>query len=289
MTTTSIEDFLNGIFFKFDAASETPVLGQTRKRPSDDAVVFWANIWPGADLSKMHHASLALQMPTEPYQTSRKANFTGGIGVVLDDVFEKVPEPVLTPTWRMETKPGSEQWGYLFEEPLRDAVLHDQMIRALTDNGLSDKGMKNVVRWFRLPGSQPLGKQHAAQLTHWDPERRFKHDQLLSALGVSHSAKPKMLTSNIQNFTPDDVVFDWLKTSGHLGTACSAGWWEIDCPWACEHSDGKTPAYYLPRGGPNPRRGFNCFHSHAHNIEDFLAWVYESGGPKVDVEDLPSW
>ena len=82
MFTISIEDFLNGIFFKYDAASETPVLGLTRKRPSDDAVVFWANSWPSADLSKMHQGSLSLQMPTEPHQTSRKANFTGGIGVV---------------------------------------------------------------------------------------------------------------------------------------------------------------------------------------------------------------
>ncbi len=185
-------------------------------QPSDDAVVFWANRWPGADLSKVHHASLALQMPSVPHQTSRKANFTGGIGVVLDDVSEKVPEPLVTPTWRIETKPGSEQWGYLFEEPLRDATLHDQIIRALTDNGLSDPGMKNVVRWFRLPGLQPLGKKHAAQLVHWEPEQRFKHDQLLSALGVSRVAKPRVLTANNQNFTPDDVVFDWLKVSGHL-------------------------------------------------------------------------
>lgn len=291
MTVCDIDakDFLEAIFFNYDEAVETPVLGQTRKRPSDGETVFWAYRLPDADLSEMHHASLALQQPTEPHQTSRKANFTGGIGVVLDDVFEKVPEPVLTPTWRMETKPGSEQWGYLFEKPLRDAVLHDQIIRALTDNGLSDPGMKNVVRWFRLPGSQPLGKRHAARLTHWKPERRFPHDQLLKQLGVSSLPKPRSLATPLPDFKPHDIVFDWLEKSGHLRNTGGDNWWEITCPWAHEHSDSDTRAYYLPRGGPNARRGFNCFHSHAHKIEDFLEWVAKNGGPKANVEDLPSW
>jgi hypothetical protein len=281
MSTTSIEDFLNSIFRKYDKAVETPVLGQTRMRPSDDTTVFWAYRWPGADLSEMHHASLALQIPTEQYQTSRKANFTGGIGVVLDDVFEKVPEPVLTPTWRMETKPGSEQWGYLFEEPLRDAVLHDQMIRALTDNGLSDKGMKNVVRWFRLPGSQPRGKKHAASLVHWDPERRFPHDQLLAALGVLSLPKPREMFSVRATLTPDDSVWDWLNATGQLRNSCANGWWEISCPWAHEHSDKDERAYYLPVGDTNSTRGFNCYHSHNVSITKFLDRVTKKGGPQT--------
>jgi hypothetical protein len=285
MSTASIEDFLNGIFFKYDAASETPVLGQTRMRPSDDATVFWAYRWPGADQSEMHHASLALQMRTDQYQTSRKANFTGGIGVVLDDVFEKVPEPILTPTWRMETKPGSEQWGYLFEEPLRDATLHDQMIRALTDNGLSDKGMKNVVRWFRLPGSQPLGKQHAAQLTQWDPERRFPHDKLLAALGVLTLPKPREMASMRPSLKPDDPIFDWLSATEKLRNACTDGWWEITCPWADLHSNSDNRAYYLPVGDTNATRGFNCYHSHDGGITKFLDWVVMAGGPRADVSN----
>jgi hypothetical protein len=285
MLTISTEEFLNGIFFNYDGAVETPVLGQTRRRPSDGATVFWAHRWPAADLSEMHHASLALQLPTEPHQTSRKANFTGGIGVVLDDVFEKVPEPVLTPTWRMETKPGSEQWGYLFDEPLRDAVLHDQMIRALTDNGLSDKGMKNVVRWFRLPGSQPVGKLHAAQLVHWDPQRRFPHDKLLAALGVTALPKPREMASTRPHLRPDDRVWDWLKATGQLRNACGDGWWEMTCPWADQHSNSDDRAYYLPVGDTNATRGFNCYHSHGGGIAKFLDWVAKRGGPRADVSN----
>ncbi|MDG1432052.1 MAG: hypothetical protein P8L68_14280 [Paracoccaceae bacterium] len=285
MQQVSLIDFINGIYFKYDAASETPVLGQTRRRPSDGATVFWGHRWPDADLSEMHHASLALQMPTQPYQTSRKANFTGGIGVVLDDVFEKVPEPVLAPTWRMQTKRGSEQWGYLFEEPLRDAVLHDQMIRALTDNGLSDKGMKNVVRWFRLPRSRPLGKRHAAQLVHWDPLRRFPHDKLLSALGVTTLPKPKEMASTRPHLHPDDRVWDWLKATGQLRKECADGWWEITCPWADLHSNADDRAYYLPVGDTNATRGFNCYHSHGHGITKFLDWVAVKSGPRTDVNN----
>ena len=285
MLTISNEEFLNGIFFNYDGAVETPVLGQTRRRPSDGATVFWAHRWPAADLSEMHHASLALQLPTEPHQTSRKANFTGGIGVVLDDVFEKVPEPVLTPTWRMETKPGSEQWGYLFDEPLRDAVLHDQMIRALTDNGLSDKGMKNVVRWFRLPGSQPVGKLHAAQLVHWDPQRRFPHDKLLAALGVTALPQPREMASTRPFLKPDDRVWGWLKATGQLRNACGDGWWEMTCPWADLHSNSDDRAYYLPVGDTNATRGFNCYHSHGGGIAKFLDWVAKRGGPRADVSN----
>jgi hypothetical protein len=277
--------FLEAIYSNYNDTEETPVLGQTRQRPSDGTTVFWAYRWPGADPSEMHHASLALQLPTEPYQTSRKANFTGGIGVVLDDVFEKVPAPVLTPTWRMETKPGSEQWGYLFDEPLRDPVLHDQMIRALTNNGLSDPGMKNVVRWFRLPGSQPLGKQHAARLVHWEPVRRFPSDKLLAALGVLTLPTPREMASTRPNLKPDDRVWDWLKATGQLRNECAEGWWEITCPWADLHSNADGRAYYLPVGDTNSKRGFNCYHSHGSGITKFLGWVAANGGPRVEINN----
>lgn len=281
MSTVSATNFLNAIFFNFDEVVETPVLGQTRQRPSDDAIVYWAHRWPDTDLSKMHHASLALQTPTEPHQTSRKANFTGGIGVVLDDVYEKVRAPLLVPTWRLETKPGSEQWGYVFEEPLRDPILHDQMIRALIENGLSDPGMRNVVRWFRLPGSQPLGKLNAAQLVHWEPERRFPHDQLLAALGVMSLPNPRKTAPARPELVPDDPVWDWLDASGQLRNACSDGWWEVTCPCAHEHSGTDTRGYYLPIGSTNATRGFNCYHSHYISITQFLNWVAMTGGPQA--------
>lgn len=281
MSKASLGDFLRAIFFNYDRTVETPVLGETRKRPLDGATVFWAHRLEKADLSRMHHASLGLQKPNEPHQRSRRLNFTGGIGVVLDDVYEKVREPILTPTWRLETKPGSEQWGYLFDTPLRDAALHDQIIRAIINNGLSDSGMSNIVRWFRLPGSLPLGKKYAARLVHWDPDRRFPQDKLLRALGISSLPKARQVTTARSSFTPEDPVWDWLKANGSLRNACTEGWWEIPCPWSDKHSNDDERAYYLPLGGTNSERGFNCFHSHHGSTQTFLDWVVSKGGPKV--------
>ena len=281
----AVEQFLEAIFVRYDPNAETPVVGQTRQRPKDNATVFWAHRWPVADLTAMHHASLALQKPTAPHQTSRKANFTGGIGIVLDDVFEKARAPILQPTWRMETSPGSEQWGYLFEEPLRDAVLHDQMIRALINGGLTDPGMSNIVRWFRLPGSQPLGKAHAARLVAWAPDRKFPADQLMEALGITNLPEPRRAANIRPDLKPDDEVLDWLNKTGRLRGGCSDGWWEVTCPRAHEHTGDDSRAYYLPVGDTNYTRGFNCFHSHQIGISEYLAWVVAQGGPKVQTTE----
>jgi putative DNA primase/helicase len=105
-------------------------------------------------------------------------------------------------------------------------------------------------------------------------------------------AQARWISSSVNThgkFQPSDPVWDWFKASGFLGSAQSDGWWQIQCPWSNEHSDDDIRAYYLPRGGPNVRRGFNCFHSHPHTIDDLLQWVEERGGPVVDVEDRGTW
>ena len=65
--------FLEAIFFNYNDTEETPVLGQTRQRPSDGTTVFWGYPWPGADPLEMHHASLALQLLRPPSSMAKSA------------------------------------------------------------------------------------------------------------------------------------------------------------------------------------------------------------------------
>jgi hypothetical protein len=264
------EEFIKALFPRWEAG-EGPVMGETRINPNTGETVFWAYPYPEQGTKGMHHLSLALQKRTAPYQTSRIVNFTGGMGLVLDDVLEKVPYPKVKPTWIMETKPGSQQWGYVFEEPLRDRVLFDRMIRAAAQSGISDPGMKNVVRWFRLPGSQPLGKKHPAKLLRWWPERRFRASSVLPGLGVFSLPPARPVWTSDEGCDGsgiDDRLFDWFKASGLVSAAASDGWFVVECPFWEEHSDSDRKAYYKPVQRGNPAPGFNCYHGHKqHGLE----------------------
>lgn len=212
---------------------------------------------------------------------------------MLDDIYEKVEPPDLQPTWRIQTKPGSEQWGYQFEAPLRDARLFDAMIRTACTGGISDPGMRNIVRWARIPGSRPRGKRHRAALVHFKPTWCFPAGwDLMEALGVFQRAsevpagrfRPMAKAENLGEI--EDPVVDWLIGQHKVGSLhCGDGWIEIQCPWGHEHSNGDERAYYLPTRQKNRQRGFNCFHSHTKTIADFLGWVREAGGPVVHTSE----
>jgi putative DNA primase/helicase len=153
--------------------------------------------------------------------------------------------------------------------------------------GIDIRGDRGIV--LGVPSVKPDGRSY-----QWkNPPDQFDLAEcpkwLLDKIKATQGRNRSTSSKALEEFTPSDKVWDWLSKEQLLGSAQSEGWWETTCPWANEHSDNDTRAYYLPRGGPNPRRGFNCFHSHVYKIEDFLDWVEKNGGPKADVEDLPSW
>lgn len=78
----------------------------------------------------------------------------------IDDVGPKVdPDAVLAlmgePTYRIETSPDNEQWGYRLEQPLSGVRRSRELIRALriklTGGDARDPGMESVTRYLRLP------------------------------------------------------------------------------------------------------------------------------------------
>lgn len=204
--------------------------------------------------------------------------------MMLDDVGdpEKAPNiPTIEPTWKIETSPGSFQWGYVFSvQPSKDEFC--AAIIAIAEAGFSDPGAINPVRNFRLPGSVNLkpGKNNFEAVLHeFHPERDFTLEQICAALNVT----PGPVTSS-GTFRPirlsdkgtDDVLV-WLSENGKLLSLPNReGWAGVVCPNSASHSDGNPEGRYLPT-----TRGFCCYHGHCGEVDSpaFLDWVAEQGGP----------
>ena len=115
-------------------------------------------------------------------------NWRGQIGVVFDDIGETktirrkdgttyqvtIKAPPVQPTFIVETKPGSEQWGYAFNQVVRDPSLIESITRSAIAAEMCDsKGAGGRIRLSRLPNSRPEGKTHTARLKWADWSRRL--------------------------------------------------------------------------------------------------------------------
>ena len=203
--------------------------------------------------------------------------------MVLDDVGdpEKAPNvPPLEPTWKIETSPGSFQWGYVFSEQPTKAEF-SAAIAAIAEAGYTDKGAINAVRNFRIPGSinlKPGRNNFAAQLREFKPERDFTLEQICAALNVvPGEAEDTYRPIRISDDGTDDVMV-WLSDNGMLlSKPNQEGWAGVICPNSAQHTDGNPEGRYLPAS-----RAYCCLHSHCTELDSsvFLQWVADNGGPK---------
>jgi hypothetical protein len=203
--------------------------------------------------------------------------------MVLDDVGdpEKAPNiPPLEPTWKIETSPGSFQWGYVFSEQPTKAEF-SAAIRAIAEAGYTDPGACNAVRNFRIPGSinlKPGRNNFAAQLREFKPERDFTLEQICAALNVvPGEAEDAYRPIRISDDGTDDVMV-WLSDNGMLlSKPNQEGWAGVICPNNAQHTDGNPEGRYLPAS-----RAYCCLHSHCTELDSsvFLQWVADNGGPK---------
>jgi hypothetical protein len=203
--------------------------------------------------------------------------------MVLDDVGdpEKAPNiPPLEPTWKIETSPGSFQWGYVFSEQPTKAEF-SAAIAAIAEAGYTDKGAINAVRNFRIPGSinlKPGRNNFAAQLREFKPERDFTLEQICAALNVTPGeAEDAHRPIRISDDGTDDVMV-WLSDNGMLlSKPNQEGWAGVICPNSAQHTDGNPEGRYLPAS-----RAYCCLHSHCTELDSsvFLQWVADNGGPK---------
>jgi hypothetical protein len=230
-------------------------------------------------------ASFIVDRFEEGHVSASAANCEYVLVMVLDDVgSDKAPNvPSLTPTWKIETSPGSFQWGYVFSEQPTKADF-SAAIKAIAEAGYTDPGACNAVRNFRIPGSinlKPNKNQFAAVLTEINPDLEYTLAEICDALGVvpgeaeGDGPKPIRIADN-----GGDDVFAWLSEQGMvISKPNPEGWAGIFCPNAQSHTDGNPEGRYMPA-----TRSYCCLHGHCVEFDTkaFLAWVAENGGPAHD-------
>jgi hypothetical protein len=224
-------------------------------------------------------ASFIIDRFKDGHVSASAANCEYVLVMVLDDVGTKAKVPPLEPTWKIETSPGSFQWGYVFnEQPTKGE--YTAAIKAIADAGYTDPGAINAVRNFRLPGSvnlKPGRDNFASVLVEFHPERDFSLLQICNALEVTPgdvSAVHRPI--RISDDGTDDVMV-WLSDNGLLlSRPNQEGWAGVICPNSGEHSDGNPEGRYLPAN-----RAYCCLHSHCLELDSsvFLKWVADNGGP----------
>ena len=222
----------------------------------------------------------------------RRHEFQACYVLVLDDVAEKIAADkiAIAPSYKLLTSPNSEQWGFIFDQPVTDPDLYDALTHALVGKYFAgkDPGMLGVTRYVRLP----VGVNHKpkygnpppkCQLTRWRPDAKYSIDELAKAFQIDLAAARQNLGGRVTGLTPqqyapdfaDDPVFLGLDELGMVQTRPKVnGWADVDCPWIDEHSErSKTGAAYRPGG-------FRCHHSHGEEktYRDVEKFVVEAVG-----------
>jgi hypothetical protein len=277
-------------------AHERPALSWTMPDGRQPAVD-WN---PGSIGPKFTHVSVGLFRINDVAQGAkfyrRAESWTGNLAIVLDDIGEEkhgvvLMPPKLDPTIVIETKPGSQQWWYVFKTALRNASTIDRMMRSLIEAGHGDKGgstgKTSLIRLARLPGSDPKGRGIPARIVFEDWRRRFVPDaeRLFQKDGFNLpllSPRPVLTASNavliLQN--GEDPLLDWLSANGQTLEPApnSQGWIAIRCPWHGEHTGGAQGGTGYRSAQPN---GVHCYHGACAHRQphDFFAHWMASGAP----------
>lgn len=303
-------DFLEAIFSDRPEPLQVAI---TQQHLVATKLVYPSYPWPTANVLEFHtHFAPSYLQPYMPdvkgFKRRNKA-WVAGKAVILDDIGETkpvkdpttgevvgeytIPVPKLQPTYRMETKPGSEQWGYVFPEPLFDASAYMTILKSCHEAGITDKhGSVNMIRLARLPWSQPIGKKHRAELVEWNPERRFDPKTLIRRLDIptvkvgAKNRKPVPAAPGAS--VGPDPLLQWMTERGMVREFV-APWYRIQCPWHHGHTETEADdAYYKPPTNDDILRAFNCYHSACNGRRTFVLanWAYAQGGPLVDRMDM---
>lgn len=222
--------------------------------------------------------------------------------LVLDDIGQKTAAPPVEPTYKLESSPGSFQWGYGLM-PGDDLDRYEALIEAIHQQGWGDAGAGGSYRVVRVPGSANLKEgrdEFRSVITEWSPDRCWTLDGLAEAFGVDMNAlvvDQKAVTSaagGAAAMANIDPLLDWLVAAGEV-VADGGGWVDVICPWAGSHTSGSNTAGYSPLGRGEGKfvqtRGFKCQHEHCadRHLKDFVQHHGASGAPQVSGYDPLPW
>jgi len=230
------------------------------------------------------------------------ADFAELYAIVIDDYGVKVDADRVDalmgrgPNYVIETSPGNYHAGW-FIEPLADRAWVHGFLRALY-RALGNNG-DNLVKpttLVRLPVGTN-GKNSSkwkTKLIVWDPDPRTEHLDWIDIEARVGQVVPVDPRFDVDIAMPDpadieaDPVLQILRSRGMVldafGRTMTFGWgFEIECPWAGDHTDPRTNASYVP-----VKQRFKCHHGHCQdrNMGDLKTWAdacvrEDSGGAGV--------
>ncbi|HEX8013529.1 MAG TPA: phage major capsid protein [Casimicrobiaceae bacterium] len=210
--------------------------------------------------------------------------------VLLDDIGGKVDAKKipLRPTFRIETSPGNEQWGFVLDPPETNKTKAQRLLEAVKVYGATDKGGMNLVRYARLPGGvngkAKYGAPFPVRFKEFAPDKTYSSDEIAAAFGIELTGARGRPANDMPPLPPsDDTMLPILMKAELLkpdAVTNDRGYLPICCPWAAEHSDDKTEAGYRPGGV------FKCFHDHCalRTFDDLYDWLCNEKGLSEELE-----
>lgn len=218
----------------------------------------------------------------------RKALFLRTRVIVLDDVKEKLAMSEVSklpePSWILESSQGSEQWGYILDEPCHDRARVENLLDGLVANGLApqgkDPGMKGVTRYVRLPegvnnkaSKLVAGQPFKCRITHWAPFITASLEELAAPFNVNLDAVRREARVDGAADIPDHPLLQ-IPDLVHVHEVRSDGRFDIRCPWVDEHTGGvdNGAAVFTNEDGSI---GFKCHHGacEGRSAKDLLSYI----------------
>ena len=250
--------------------------------------------------------SIFKRHPQVPHRSfRRKSLFLATYCIVADDVHEKIDSQQIKrlpePTWKLETSPGNEQWGWALQEPEQDRSKVENLLDGLVALGLApdgkDPGMKGATRYVRLPEGynrkaknlSPDNVGFKCRLTEWNPERKTSMEDLAQPFGIDLSAARSETNGTLVELADGDgldlsehhAALKYLDIRGQIKT----GHFATVCPWLEQHT-GRDPSGTAVILLAGHRVGFKCHHGHCEHRTwaDVLAVL----PPDWMLEDMPA-
>lgn len=180
----------------------------------------------------------------------RKALFLKTHCIVLDDVREKLDveaaKKLPPPSWVLETSPGSEQWGYILNEPATERAHVENLLDGLVAKGLApdgkDPGMKGVTRYVRLPdgynrkaSKMVNGQPFKCRMLVWQPHVKTTLEAMAAVFNIDLYAQRRESRVDGASAVSDHPLLQ-IPDIIHIKEVRSDGRYDITCPWVAEHT-----------------------------------------------------
>lgn len=274
--------------------------------PKDKHLIAWKgdyysryNLKPGTN---QYFTISTFYADNEQQARRRKALYRHTPCIVLDDVKEKLSmdevSKLPSPSWILETSLGSEQWGYILDQPCTDRSQVENLLDGLVANGLApqgrDPGMKGVTRYVRLPegtnnkaAKLVNGQPFKCHMVSWQPFSTVTLEQLAAPFSVDLNAVRREARVDGATDVSDHPLVN-IPDIIHIKEIRSDGRFDVTCPWVTDHTGGDDSGSAVFTNGDNSI-GFKCHHGNCQSRTGADLLRYIEGASPGFREKFESW